>query len=156
MGELTYRILVIEDDEFDRELMFRALKKFRNLRVQLARDGEEASKVIGAGDERQLQDWNALPHLILLDLKLPKLDGLEILAALKGNPATRHIPVVVLTSSTRNDNVGRSYLSGANSYIQKPVRFEQFESLLGQVVDYWFKLNVPCPAPARNQDDLFL
>jgi two-component system, response regulator len=154
MSEFGWRILLVEDDEFDRELMFRALKNYGNLKVQLAHDGEEATKIIGEGDEPKVRDWSGLPQLIFLDLKLPKVDGLEILVAIKGSPMTRHIPVVVLSSSTRSDDVARSYLAGANSYVQKPVSFEHFENLLAQVVDYWFKLNVPCPAPATNHGAL--
>ncbi|WP_395746495.1 response regulator [Prosthecobacter sp.] len=137
-------ILLVEDSLEDLELTRRALRN-ANLgnRIQVARDGEEALEFIfceGAHEGRKIEDT---PRLILLDLKLPKVDGLEVLARIKGDPRTRHIPVVVLTSSREQVDVVKSYQLGVNSYIVKPVNFESFTTAVQELGMYWLLLNQP-------------
>ena len=141
-GEASH-ILLVEDNEFDRELAFRALHKHAiHVLVDIARDGEEAMDAIHRYSSSSTPDRGNLPVLILLDLNLPKLDGCSILAELKARETTRCVPVVVLTSSSQAQDISRSYLAGANSYIQKPVSFQKFEATLKEIADYWVRLNV--------------
>lgn len=135
-------ILLVEDNPQDLELALRALKKanFAN-RIQVARDGEEALEFIfceGAFSDRKIED---VPKVIMLDLKLPKVDGLEVLQRLKEDARTRSIPVVVLTSSREQRDVVESYRLGVNSYIVKPVNFEGFASAVRDLGMYWLLLN---------------
>ena len=137
-------ILLVEDNRQDLDLALRALRK-ANLsnRIQIARDGEEAIDFIfcqGPHATRKIEDT---PKVILLDLKLPKVDGLEVLKRLKGDPRTRTIPVVVLTSSKEQNDVVESYHLGVNSYIVKPVNFESFVVAVQQLGMYWLLLNHP-------------
>ena len=133
-GEIE--VLLVEDNASDVELTLRALQK-RNLanRVVVARDGVEALEL--------LQRPAPLPKVVLLDLKLPKLNGLEVLRRLKSDERTRRIPVVVLTSSHEEPDVEESYRLGVNSYIVKPVDFESFASAVAEVGLYWLLLNRP-------------
>ena len=135
-------ILLVEDNPQDLELALRALKK-ANLanRIHVARDGAEALDYIfcqGAYAERQIED---APRVILLDLKLPKVDGLEVLERVKGDARTRRIPVVVLTTSKEQRDVVESYRLGVNSYIVKPVNFDQFVTAVQELGMYWLVLN---------------
>lgn len=137
-------ILLVEDSPEDLELTCRALKN-ANLgnHIQIARDGAEALDFIfceGAHAGRRIEDT---PKLILLDLKLPKVDGLEVLQRIKGDPRTKLIPVVVLTSSKEQTDVVRSYSLGVNSYIVKPVNFEGFTAAVQELGMYWLLLNQP-------------
>jgi two-component system response regulator len=137
-------ILLVEDNLQDLELAQRALRK-ANLanRIQVARDGAEALDFIfceGPFAGRKIEDT---PKVILLDLKLPKMDGLEVLRQIKGDPRTRMIPVVVLTSSQEQSDVVESYHLGVNSYIVKPVNFERFVEAVQQLGMYWLLLNQP-------------
>lgn len=137
-------ILLVEDSPQDLELTLRALRK-SNLanRIHVARDGAEALDFIfceGPHASRRIEDC---PRMILLDLKLPKVDGLEVLQKLKGDPRTRSIPVVVLTSSKEQSDVVRSYELGVNSFIVKPVDFEGFTAAVQEVGLYWLLLNQP-------------
>jgi two-component system response regulator len=144
IGEARH-ILLVEDDEFDRELAFRALQKHAiHVPVEIARDGEEAMEAVHRYSSSSTPAPGSLPVLILLDLNLPKLDGCSILAELKAGEMTKCVPVVVLTSSCRTQDISRSYLAGANSYIQKPVSFQKFEATLKEIADYWLGLNVRC------------
>lgn len=137
-------ILLVEDSPEDLELAMRALKKAGVANhIQVARDGEEAIDFLfcrGPFETRRIEE---APRVILLDLKLPKVDGLEVLGAIKGDPRTRAIPVVVLTSSQEQSDLVASYGLGANSYIVKPVRFEGFVAAMEQVGVYWLLLNRP-------------
>jgi two-component system, response regulator len=137
-------ILLVEDTLEDLELTCRALKH-ANLgnHIQIARDGAEALDFIfceGPHANRRIEDT---PKLILLDLKLPKVDGLEVLQRLKSDPRTKHIPVVVLTSSKEQNDIVRSYDLGVNSYIVKPVNFEGFTKAVQELGMYWLLLNQP-------------
>ncbi len=137
-------ILLVEDTLEDLELTRRALQK-ANLgnHIQIARDGAEALEFIfceGPHAARHIEDS---PKLILLDLKLPKVDGLEVLQRLKGDPRTKHIPIVVLTSSKEQSDIIKSYELGVNSYIVKPVDFESFMKAVQELGMYWLLLNQP-------------
>jgi two-component system, response regulator len=131
-------ILLVEDSDEDAELAIRALKRHR-LANQVHRvvDGVEALEFIASTDHR--------PKLVLLDLKLPRVDGLEVLRRLKSDPATQPIPVVVLTSSREDRDLIDSYRLGVNSYIVKPVDFDKFVEAVGQLGLYWAVLNEPRP-----------
>jgi two-component system, response regulator len=137
-------ILLVEDNPQDLELTQRALRK-ANLthRTHVARDGAEALEYIfcqGAYAARNIADT---PKVIFLDLKLPKVDGLEALARIKGDARTRNIPVVVLTSSKEQSDVLKSYDLGVNSYIVKPVNFESFVAVVQELGMYWLLRNQP-------------
>jgi len=137
-------ILVVEDNPQDLELTLRALKKAKlGNRIQVARDGAEALEFIfceGPHTGRKIENG---PKLVLLDLKLPKVDGLEVLKRIKGDARTKTTPVVVLTSSKEQKDVVESYRLGVNSYIVKPVNFEQFAISVGELGLYWLLLNQP-------------
>ena len=142
-------ILLVEDDPADLELTLHALRH-NNLanRVDVARDGEEALDFIFCRDLHHDRSFLQPPKLILLDLKLPKVDGLEVLRQVKGDPRTRPIPVVVLTSSQEERDVVSSYHLGVNSYIQKPVDFDQFRNVVKQLGLYWLLVNEAPPNAA--------
>ncbi len=135
-------ILLVEDDRKDVELTEKALRK-ANLcnRVHVARDGEEALNCLFGEGSNQTDSGRPLPYLVLLDLKLPKIDGLDVLREMKKNPKTQVIPVVVLTSSREQKDLVESYRLGVNSYIQKPVDFVQFQAAIEQIGLYWLLLN---------------
>lgn len=137
-------LLLVEDNPQDLELALRALKK-ANLtnRIQVARDGVEVLEFLFCEGPHATRNNMAVPKLILLDLKLPKIDGLEVLRRLKGDPRTMAIPVVMLTSSKEQSDVVKSYHLGANSYIVKPVDFDQFSAAVQELGFYWLLLNHP-------------
>jgi len=135
-------ILIVEDSAEDLELALRALRK-ANLasRIEVARDGQDALDFLfctGAHVDRQVEDK---PGVVLLDLKLPKVDGLEVLQRLKSDARTRTIPTVVLTSSNERADIQRSYELGVNSYVVKPVNFDQFAAAVQKLGLYWLLLN---------------
>jgi CheY-like chemotaxis protein len=140
-GHSEVEILLVEDNPSDVELTLRALKA-RNLanQVFVARDGAEALEFF-FGEQSPLRDIGVAPRVILLDLKLPKVDGLEVLRRLKGDARTRTLPVVVLTSSKEEPDIAAAYRLGANSYIVKPVDFEAFARAVSEVGLYWLLLN---------------
>lgn len=135
-------ILVVEDNRDDAEMALRAFKK-NNLTndIMVVEDGEEALDFIYAKGKFQDRKDERHPKIILLDLKLPKVDGLEVLKVLKENPETRMIPVVVLTSSKEERDMVESYRLGVNSYIIKPVDFDKFIEAVREVGLYWLLLN---------------
>lgn len=142
MAEMPVEILLVEDNLNDAELSLYALRKFKIANhIHHARDGAEALDYI-FGPQHDLENAPAqLPRLILLDLKLPKVDGQEVLRNLKSSEFTRNIPVVVLTSSREERDILESYNLGANSYIVKPIDFEQFTQAVRDVGLYWLLLN---------------
>jgi two-component system response regulator len=146
VSDRTNVILLIEDNPDDAALTLRALKKNNIMNeVIVAQDGVQALDYLhGAGEyvDRNVSD---LPQLILLDLKLPKLDGLEVLKRIRSDERTALQPVVVLTTSVEEQDVITSYKLGANSYIRKPVDFDQFMEAVRQLGLYWLVMNVPPP-----------
>ena len=144
MSTQVVEILLVEDNPDDEELTLHALKKVNLVnQIDVVRDGAEALEYIfctGAYEKRVVENG---PRLILLDLKLPKVDGLEVLQRIKADQRTRMIPVVVLTSSREERDIVESYQLGVNSYIVKPVDFEQFMQSIGQVGLYWVVINQP-------------
>jgi two-component system, response regulator len=142
--ETIVEILIVEDNEQDLALAQRALRKANvTNRIHVTRDGEEALQFLfceGPYAERKIEDG---PKVILLDLKLPKIDGLEVLQRLKSDPRTKAIPVVVLTSSKEQSDVVETYNLGVNSYIVKPVNFEQFSETVQKLGLYWLLINHP-------------
>jgi two-component system, response regulator len=137
-------ILLVEDNPNDAELTLHAFRKHKlTNRIHLVRDGAEALEFIfrtGAYADRDLADQ---PKVILLDIKLPKVDGLEVLRRIKGDPTTRAIPVVMLTSSREDRDIIEGYRLGVNSYIVKPVDFDQFTNAVRELGMYWLLLNKP-------------
>ena len=140
-------ILLIDDDEADVELALHALRENKlGNHIHVLRDGEEAlDYLFGPGREARVASGH-MPRLILLDLKLPKVDGIEVLRRLKSDAATKFIPVVILTSSKEQRDMVRGYDLGVNSYIQKPVDFDQFRKMVSQVGLYWLVINQPASA----------
>jgi two-component system, response regulator len=135
-------ILLVEDNLNDAELAIRALRKY-NLANNLVhvKDGEEALEFIFAQGKYAGRNIGDRPRLMLLDLKLPKIDGLEVLQAVKADPRTKLMPVVVLTTSKEENDVIESYAFGANSYIVKPVDFDKFIDAVKELGCYWLLLN---------------
>lgn len=144
MAENPVEILLVEDNPTDVELTLHALKenKLTN-RVAVARDGAEALDFIFATGAHAGRSLEQSPKVILLDLKLPKVNGLEVLRRLKSDPRTRVIPIVMLTSSREERDIVESYQLGVNSYIVKPVDFEQFSGAVRNLGLYWLLLNQP-------------
>jgi two-component system, response regulator len=139
-------ILLVEDNPRDEALTMRALKK-NNIsnNIIIARDGVEALDYLFGTGAYAGRDVREVPQLILLDLKLPKVDGLEVLRKLRANEHTRRLPVVIFTSSNEEEDLISSYNLGANSYVRKPVDFEQFMEASRQLGLYWLVLNQAAP-----------
>ena len=134
-------ILVVDDNPDDVELTLRVPRSHRIANdVQVARDGVEAMALLEKASDQEL------PSLVLLDLKMPRMDGLEVLRRIRANPRTKHLPVTVMTTSREERDIVASYELGANSYVQKPVEFEEFEDAVRYLGLYWLILNV---APRR-------
>ena len=142
-------ILLVEDNANDEILTIRALKKNNIMNeVIVARDGVQALDYLFAEGEHEGRDINDQPQVILLDLKLPKIDGHEVLKRIKSDDRTKMLPVVVLTTSNEDQDLISSYKLGANSYIRKPVDFDQFIKAVGQLGLYWLILNETPPSPS--------
>ena len=140
-------ILLVEDNPDDELLTLRALRKNNVFnKVVVARDGVEALDYLFGTGEYAGRDTSVMPQLVLLDLKLPKIDGLEVLRRLRADERTRLLPVVILTSSREQQDMLDGYGLGANSYVRKPVNFEQFVQAIEQLKLYWLILNEAPPA----------
>jgi CheY-like chemotaxis protein len=142
-------ILLVEDNASDAELTLHALHKSRRAnRIQLVRDGEEALDFLFCRGAFSARTFDNAPRLVLLDLKLPKVDGLQVLEKLKADPRTRAIPMIILTSSKEERDMVSGYKLGVNSYIQKPVNFAEFQKVVEQLGLYWLLVNSKPPAAA--------
>ena len=138
-------ILLVEDNPDDEALTCRALAKNRLPNPVVARDGAEALDYLFGRGAYAGRDRTILPAVVLLDLKLPKVDGLEVLRRLREDERTRRLPVVILTSSREEQDLARGYSLGANSYVVKPVEFDAFMHAIGQLGLYWMMLNETLP-----------
>ncbi len=140
----TIDILLVEDNPNDVELTLRALKKHKLAnRIFVAEDGAEALDILFARGKYANREKCVLPKVVLLDLKLPKVSGLEVLKEIKTNPRTKKIPVVIVTSSREDPDIKEAYALGANSYVVKPVDFEQFFEAMNNLGLYWLLVNQP-------------
>lgn len=145
-------ILLVEDSPADVTLTLRAFKRHQiHNEVVVARDGVEAlDYLFGTGDHAG-RDVHQLPTLVLLDMNMPRLDGIGVLRAIRGDERTRMLPVVMVTTSAEERDVITSYQLGLNSYVQKPVDFEQFSEAVRQLGLYWLVLNINPPPPESLQ-----
>ena len=144
-------ILLVEDNADDELLTLRALKK-NNIRneVVVARDGSQALDYLFGTGLHSGRDLSVMPQIILLDLKLPKVDGFEVLNRVRASEMTKFLPVVILTTSNEDQDRIRGYDLGANSFVRKPVEFEKFIEAVRQLGLYWLILNEPAPVPRRS------
>lgn len=149
MSVTDVEILLVEDNPNDIDLTLHALRR-DNLanRIHVARDGEEALDFLFCRNQYADRPHNARTRLVLLDLKLPKVDGIEVLRQLRNNPETKPIPVVILTASREEKDMIDGYQLGVNSYIQKPVDFDKFRETIRQLGLYWLVINQPPPKAA--------
>lgn len=150
-GPLEERIiLLVEDNPDDEALTLRALASHRiTNHVVVAHDGAEAVDYLFGTGAHAGRDLSVMPQVVLLDLKLPKLDGLEVLRRIRANERTKFLPVVILTSSDEERDMLQGYTLGANSYVRKPVDFGQFSEAVRQLGLYWLILNQPAPRRRR-------
>lgn len=149
MTQPEVQILLVEDNPADVELTLHALRSNHLAnQVQVVRDGEEALDFLFSRGSHSERNSYAPPKLVLLDLKLPKVDGLDVLREIRSNPRTRPIPVVILTSSKEEKDMVAGYQLGVNSYIQKPVDFSEFRETVKQLGLYWLIINQSPPAEA--------
>jgi two-component system response regulator len=143
---MTKTILLIEDNRSDEKLTLLAFKRCGVANeIDVARDGAEALDYLFASGAYSERDATALPSVVLLDLKLPKIDGLEVLRRIRADQRTRLMPVVILTSSKEDEDVIRGYELGANAYIRKPVNFTEFAGAVKTLGLFWLLLNEPLP-----------
>jgi two-component system, response regulator len=142
-------ILLVEDNPDDELLALRAIAKNHIINpVVTARDGVEALDYLFGTGAYEGRDVTDLPAVVMLDLKLPKIDGLEVLRRVRADERTHLLPVVILTTSREEQDVMRSYSLGANSYVRKPVSFDEFSRAVGQLGLYWLLINEPPPPPS--------
>lgn len=142
MRDATIDILLVEDNRDDAEITLRAIRKTHvSTRVLVVRDGQEALDFLFGDGAYAGRDLSGAPRVILLDLKLPKMDGHEVLRRVKRDPRTQSIPVVMLTSSGEMRDIEESYRSGANSYIVKPIDFDELVESMRVVGQYWLSQN---------------
>lgn len=145
------RILLVEDNPDDVELTLRALKKNKIIsKIMVARDGVEALDYLFATGSHAGRDVKKVPTVVLLDLKLPRVDGMEVLRRIRSDDHTKLLPVVILTSSKEEQDLINGYRLGASSYIQKPVDFERFSEAVRQIGLYWLLLNEAPPAEKES------
>jgi two-component system response regulator len=143
----TPAILLVDDSQADVKLTLRAMGELRPSHdIKVVRDGVEALEYIFGTDRDFEYPAVQTPRLILLDLKLPKVNGFQLLRALKLNPHTQSIPVVILTSSKQESDIRDCYMIGANSYVQKPVDFDVFRQVIREIDTYWLRVNQAPPA----------
>jgi len=142
----TQLILLVEDNPDDAILAVRAFKKHDLVTdIVVARDGVEALEYLHGKGEFKERDCSEQPNIVILDLNLPRLSGIEVLKEIRNDERTNLLPVIMLTSSIDEDDVLNCYQSGANSYIHKPIDFDKFSDLSLQLVDYWFSANITPP-----------
>src|SRR3954452_20758822 len=142
-------VLLVEHSPPEVELLLRPLRELDgNTRIEVARDGEEALDFLFARNAFRHRAGSPVPRLMLLALKLPRLDGIDVLRAVRGNSRTRMTPIVVLTSSADSRELTQCYELGANSCVQKPVRYEEFRGAIRSVAQYWLGVNQAPPAGA--------
>lgn len=144
-------ILLVEDNPDDVELTLRALKQYHvKNQINVVRDGAEALDYLFATGAYADRDTTTMPTVVILDLKLPKVDGLEVLQRMRADERTKLVPVVILTSSKEEQDMVNSYEFGANSYVRKPVDFTQFVEAIRQLSLYWLVINEPPPKKGRT------
>jgi two-component system response regulator len=145
---MSKSILLVEDNPSDEKLTLRAFKKVNVVNdIAVVRDGAEALEFLFCTGRYAARDKTALPALTLLDLNLPRIDGLEVLRRIRADDHTRLMPVVILTASKEEEDIVRSYSLGANAYVRKPVDFAQFVEAANTLGVFWLLLNEPSPVP---------
>lgn len=146
-------ILLVEDNPDDVELTVHALRREKLANdITVARDGEEALDFVFCRGQHSDRSFQNPPRLILLDLKLPKIEGLDVLRAIKADPRTKAVPVVIMTSSREERDLVESYKLGVNAYVQKPVDFEQFRGIVKELGLFWLVINQAPPPQAFEPD----
>ncbi|HAP35226.1 MAG TPA: two-component system response regulator [Bacteroidetes bacterium] len=135
-------ILVVEDDPHDLELTLRSISKCDpGIQTTIARDGVEALEYLFGSNSNDNESQKNIPRLIIMDLKLPKVSGLEVIKKIKSHNAARTIPIVVFSSSTQEEDILAAYRNGANSYLSKPVKYEEYSQIIVSATNYWLKQN---------------